>query len=510
MREHNSSNKTIAKNTVMLYIRMLFVMVLNLYISRIVLKALGVEDYGLYSVVGSVVSFLGFLNTSMTAAAQRFLTYHKGLANEAQQSITFNSIIRVQLLIGFIIFILCETVGLVYITNFLNVSSEKLTVVHIVFQFSIASILVNTIAVPYNASIIANERMGVFTVFSIVDVLFKFGVGYVLFLLPENRLVYYSALMFIGVCLTQGLYIWYCNHSFRECSIRNNSDKKTVNEILHYSWWNLLGSFSQVATEQGVNMVLNSFFGVIVNAARGISFQVSAAMAQLYSNFQQALTPQIVKSYASDDFERMHFLINQGTRLAFFLIYVFAIPIILNIKDILVLWLGEVPEYTSTFCVLVLINNMIGSMSQSLMKGAMATTDIKKYQLIVAGINLLNLPLSILVLKIYPDPYLTVYVMIGLSIIAFIARLILAHSMIRISISSFLKKTILPILFSVLISLPISLLLNKFYPTTGEFSRMFGRLVIMFIICVGVVTLIGVTKEERKVAFSYLLNRIRG
>ena len=503
-----TSNKRIAKNTMMLYIRMVFVLVVNLYVSRVVLKALGVEDYGLFSVVGSVVTFLGFLNTSMAAASQRFLAYAKGKGNEENLSSTFNSIFRVQLIIAAIVLVLCETIGIYYINHYLNVDPSKIGAAHIVFQFSIASFLINTITVPYNASIIANERMDIFALYSIIEVILKLGVAFLLPLFVVNTLIYYAAMMFGLVFIIQALYRWFCRRNFSECRLKNNANSKTIKEILSYSGWNLMGSFSAVATNQGVNMVLNSFFGVVVNAARGISFQVSAAMAQLYSNFQQALNPQIVKSYAAKDFGRMHFLITQGTRLAFFLLSVCALPILFNIDGILKLWLGDVPDYTAMFCILVITNSLINTMSQSLLMGAMATGNIRKYQIIVASINLMNVPLSIIALIIYPDPYLTTYVMIVLSSIAFIARLILVHHMIDLSISNFIKKAIMPIAISTVISILLMVALGIMLPANESIGRMFIRLVIMFLLCIGTVATFGMTKQERMLVINYLKAKV--
>ena len=506
--ESQSSNKRIAKNTMMLYIRMVFVLLVNLYVSRVVLKALGVEDYGLYSVVGSVVTFLGFLNTSMAAASQRFLAYAKGKGNEENLSSTFNSIFRVQLIIAAIVLVLCETIGIYYINHYLNVDPSKLTAAHIVFQFSIATFLINTITVPYNASIIANERMDIFALYSIFEVILKLGVAFLLPLFQENTLIYYAALMFGLVFIVQALYRWFCRRDFKECKLKNNANKQTIKEILSYSGWNLLGSFSGVATNQGVNMVLNSFFGVVVNAARGISFQVSAAMAQLYSNFQQALNPQIVKSYAAGDLPRMHFLITQGTRLAFFLLFVCALPIMSNIDGVLKLWLEDVPDYTAMFCILVITDSLINTMSQSLLMGAMATGNIRKYQIIVASINLLNVPLSIVGLLIYPDPYLTTYVMIGLSSIAFVARLILVHQMIDLSISDFLRRAIMPIVMSTAISILLVVVLGIVLPSNESVGRMFIRLAIMFVLCLGTVAVFGMTKQERQLVINYVKAKV--
>lgn len=503
-----SSNKRIAKNTMMLYIRMVFVLLVTLYTSRVVLKALGVEDYGLYSVVGSVVTFLGFLNTSMAAASQRFLAYSKGRGDEDEQSATFNSIFRVQLIIAVIVLVACETIGIFYINHYLNVNPCKLPAAHIVFQFSVATFLINTITVPYNASIIANERMDVFAMISIIEVALKLGIALLLPLFNENTLIIYAGLMFGLMFIIQLMYRLYCRRHFSECKLKNNANPKTIKDILSYSGWNLMGSFSAVATNQGVNMVLNSFFGVVVNAARGISFQISAAMAQLYSNFQQALNPQIVKSYAANDLTRMHFLIIQGTRLAFFLMFICALPIMFNIDGILKLWLGEVPDYTAMFCVLVITNSLINTMSQSLLMGALATGRIRKYQIAVASINLLNVPLSILCLMVYPNPYLTTYVMIGLSTVAFIVRLILVSQMINLSLVEFLKKAISPIFITVVVSIIMAILLNMIYPTTGNVWRVLLRIGIILILCLGTVISLGVTKQERHVAICFVKSRL--
>lgn len=507
--DNHSNNKRIAKNTLMLYIRMVFVLLVTLYTSRVVLKTLGVEDYGLYSVVGSVVTFLGFLNTSMAAASQRFLAFAKGKGDEELQGATFNSAIRVQWVIAGIVLLLCETVGVFYIDHYLNVDSSKITDAHIVFQFSIATFVFNTITVPYNASIIANERMDIFALFGIIEVVLKLGIALALPLFSSNVLIYYAGLMFLMACIIREMYAIFCRRHFKECKMGKKTDKQIIKEMLSYSGWNLFGSFSGVALNQGVNMILNSFFGVVVNAARGISFQVSGAMAQLYSNFQQALNPQIVKTYAAGDKTRMHFLITQGTRLAFFLMFVCALPIMFNIDDVLKLWLGDVPSYTAIFCILVITNSLINTMSQSLLMGAMATGNIRKYQIIVASINLMNLPLSYIALRIYPDPYLTTYIMIGLSAVAFFVRLFLVHQMIGLSVSDFLKRAVFSIVLCSIVAVGVAIGLDVILPASGGVGRMLARLAILFVLCCCVVAAFGVTRSERQFAISFVKNKIK-
>ena len=489
---------------------MIFVLLVNLYVSRIVLKSLGVEDYGLYSVVGSVVSFLGFLNTSMSSAAQRFLSFAQGQGDENKLNSIFNSIFFVQIILAIFVLIIFETIGIFYINHYLNVDSSKIPDAHIVFQFSVASFVVNIITVPYNAAIIANERMDIFALYSVFEVILKLGIAFLLPYSPINTLIYYSVLMFALVFFVQGLSRWFCRRHYAECKIRRGTlNKVTVREILSYAGWNLFGTFSGVVAHQGVNMILNSFFGVVVNAARGISFQVNGAMTQLYTNFQQAINPQIVKSYAANELQRFYFLITQGTRLAFFLLFVCALPVMFNMKEILNLWLDEVPEFTTMFCVLTVINSLIGTMSQSLLRGAMATGRIRNYQIIVSFILMLNLPLSYIGLQIYKDPYLTIYIMIALSLAAFLARLILLHYMTALSIPFFLRRAVLPISVSVIVSTIIAIGVDNILPATGNIYRMVVRLVFMLILCLGVTVILGMRNSERRIVFNFVKKKIR-
>lgn len=489
---------------------MVFVLLINLYVSRLVLKALGVEDYGLYSVVGSVVSFLGFLNTSMASAAQRFLSFAQGRGDVDQLNRIFNSIFAVQIILAIFVLIVFETIGIVYINNYLNVDAAKIGDAHIVFQFSILAFLVNILTVPYNASIIANERMDVFALYGIIEVLLKLAIALSLFLFESNTLVYYAALTFGCVFFIQALNRWFCRKHFIECTLRRNTiEKKTIKEILSYAGWNLFGTFSGVAANQGVNMILNSFFGVVVNAARGLSFQISASMAHLYTNFQQALNPQIVKSYAANDLNRFHSLITQGTRLAFFLLFVCALPVMYNMEEILKLWLGEVPEYTTFFCILVIINSLFGTISQSLLRGAMATGRIRKYQIVVSVITLLNLPLSYVALRIYPDPYLTTYIMIALSFTAFVARLVMLHQMTGLSIPYFIHGAIIPIATAAALSVGFAIGLDAILPSTAGIGRMILRLLILLILCCSVAVVVGMRKGERQMVINFVKNRIK-
>ena len=507
--DSTSDNKRIAKNTFLLYVRMFLIILVNLYMSRVVLKALGVEDYGLYSVVGSVVAFLGFLNTAMAAASQRFLSFASGKGDEMTLNSTFNSIFVVQFLLGIVILIIGESVGVYYIANYLNVDASKIPTAHMVYQLSLGSFIIHVVTVPYNAAIIANERMDAFALFSILDVFFKLGIAYIILAYSGNRLVFYAAIMLACTVVVQFCYYAFCRVKFKECVIRKNANKKTIKDILSYSGWNLMGSMSAVAIDQGVNMILNSFFGVIVNAARGIAFQVSTAVSQLAGNFMQAINPQIVKSYAKEDFDRMYTLIIQGTRLSYFLLFICAMPLLFCMSGILEVWLDEVPAYTEWFCILVVINCVLSSLAQPLLMGAMATGRIRNYQIIVAFINILNFPLSIIALNLVPDPYVTVYIMIALTIIATIARLIIVRDLIALPVKRYVIKAIRPIVVVSVISVAIASCINHLVAADDGLVMLAVKLILIFIATLLSVGFLGISAYERKVAVDYLFSKLR-
>jgi O-antigen/teichoic acid export membrane protein len=504
----SQNNRRIVKNTVMLYIRMLLLMLVTLYTSRVVLRVLGVEDYGLYSIVGSIVIFLAFINISMATASQRFLSFYQGRGNEERLSSTFNSILVVQGIIALIVLVVGETVGVLYIEFFLNVDPSKLSAAHIVYQFSLFSIVAKTVTVPYHASIIANERMNVYAWLSIMEGLLQLAVVFILQRLTDNKLVMYALMMFMTVLIVQLCYRIYGTRHFKECKFRKNWDRGTIRDVFSYSGWSLMGSFSSMATDQGVNMVLNSFFGVVVNAARGIAFQVSGAVTSLSGNFQQALNPQIVKTYAEEERESMHGLIMNGTRFCFYLLLVLSVPVLFNMHALLALWLGEVPAYTEIFCKLILINSLIYALSNTLHTGAMATGNIKKYQIVIATINLLNIPLCIIGLYLWYNPYLTAYIMITLSVIGFIVRLILTSRMTGMSVASFLRRTMLPTTLVVILSVAIAFGVDHLIENHNIWTLIL-RIGVIFIVVVGMIATVGVTGNERQRAVNFVIRKIK-
>ncbi|MGL5682626.1 MAG: MATE family efflux transporter [Marinifilaceae bacterium] len=438
-----SNNKRIARNTLMLYFRMLLTMAVTLYTSRVVLNALGVEDYGIYNVVGGVVTMLSFLNAAMSSGTQRYLSFAMGKGDLLQLRKVFSASLSIHIIIAVIILILAETVGLWFLNTQLTIPYEKMTAANWVYQFSILTFMVSVTQVPYNAAIIANERMSAYAYVSIIEVLLKLLIVYLLVALPFNKLELYSVLMFTVSFIIAMTYRIYCLRHFAETHYRFAYDKSLWKELASYAGWNLWGNLAAVGFTQGINILLNIFFGPTVNAARAIAYQVSGAIMQFVGNFQLAVNPQITKNYANGNQDEMTKLIYRSSKFSFLLLFVLAMPILFNTEYILTLWLKNVPQYTVIFCQLVIINALIESFSGPLMIAAQATGKIKVYQSTIGGLLLLNVPISYIVLRLNYPPQATLYVMIIISLLAFVGRLIILKHLIKLNIGEFCKQVIM-------------------------------------------------------------------
>lgn len=479
----------------MLYIRMLLTMAVSLYTSRIILNTLGVEDFGIYNVVGGFVTMFGFLNSAMASATQRFLSFEIGKKDFKQLGNVFSMSVNIHLLIAFIILILAETIGLWFLNTQLTIPPERLIAAKWVYQFSILALIVNMLSVPYNAAIIAHERMNIFAWVSIIEVSLKLLIVFMLQWFGFDKLKLYAILVFSVSLFIRMIYGIYCSRNFKESRFRIYWDKQLFKTLASYAGWNLWGNIAAVIMGQGINVVLNIFFGPVVNAARGIAFQVRAAMNSFVQNFQMAMNPQIIKSYASGDHKYMHQLIFQGAKYSFFLLFMLSLPVLLETEYILKLWLKTVPEYTVIFTRLVLINILIDSISGPLMTAAQATGKIKLYQGVVGGLLILNLPISYLFLHWGYPPQITLWISIGISIIAFLSRLAIVSPLVKLSIKGYLQEVILRILPVFLFSPILPLLMRK--AMEGSVNR-FILVGITALFSITIVTYItGLTKPER-------------
>lgn len=494
---NSDNNRRIAKNTLMLYIRMLILLVVRLYTSRIVLNALGVEDYGIYNIVGGVIILFSFFNNAMSNATMRFLAFDLGQKNPFQLKRTFSMSVNVHIGIALLILLLAETVGLWFLNTQLNIPIERMKAANWVYQFSILTFLINILRVPYHSSIIAHERMSFYAYLSIIEGLLKLAVVFLLQNSGFDKLIFYGFLILIVAIIVLVAYIMYSLKNFESAYYMLFWDKKLFYRLISFSGWTLFGSFANVGSRQGINILLNIFFGVTVNAAMGIANQVNNAINGFVQNFQTAFRPQIVKSYAAKDEHYLNNLILQTSRYSFFLLYIISLPLLLNTEVILQLWLKIVPQYAVSFVRLILIFSLIESVSGPLWMTVQATGKIKKYQIIISIIILSNLLISYIFLKTGHTPNIVLLVRIAISIVCLFYRLNFLKQNIGLNSTHFLLEVLFRIILVVSVSYIILLLVYK-YIYTKPYSLMFPIL-ISFLITLVSVYFLGLKREERKI-----------
>ncbi len=498
----------IVKNTTYLYLRMVFSMFVAFYTSRVLLETLGVENYGVYNVVGGVVTFFSFLNSAMTSATQRFFSFELGRKDYKRLKQTFNATINIHIVIAFIIFFLAETIGLWFVNTKLVFEESLTTTVQYIYHFSVITFVVGIIKVPYNALIVAHEKMIAYAYLSIVEVFLKLLIVYLLIVIDFNKLILYSILYFLVTILIVFTYILYCYNSFKECKYEFYYDIKLYKTLISYSGWNLFGNVSSIAKGQGVNILLNLFFGTVLNAAYGIMVQVQMAVNLFVNNFQLAMNPQIIKTYALNKEDETINLIFKSSKYSFFLILIIILPIVFNINIILSYWLTIIPDYTRIFIVLCLINLLIDSMSGGIMTGIQATGNIKNYQIVVGILIFLNLPISYVGMKFSNMPEIFLYVSIIISIIAFVFRLFFLRRTIYFSIKNYFKQVLSKNLLVLFVALILCCLISNvelFTIEGNDFFSLIIELILMFISISLVLIYIGMNRQER----DYLVGLIK-
>lgn len=437
------NNKRIAKNTLLLYFRMLFMMAVSLYTSRVILHTLGVEDFGIYNVVGGVVAMFSVISGSLSAAISRFITYELGKGDKEKLIRIFSSSVTIQLGLGLIILILAEVIGVWFLNSKMTIPSSRMYAANWVFQLSILTFIINLISVPYNAAIIAHEKMSAFAYISILEVVAKLLIVYMLLWSPFDKLIFYAVLMASVALIIRFVYGYYCKRHFEECTYHFIFDKELLKKMFGFAGWNFIGASSAILRDQGGNIIINLYCGPTVNAARGIAYQVNAAVQGFVTNFMTALNPQITKSFASGDMKYMKVLMFQGSRLSFYMLLLLSAPIILNTHYILGLWLKLVPEHTVEFVRLVLIYAISESISSPIVTGMLATGNIKKYQIIVGLLQMMNLPISYIFMLYGFAPEMVFVTAIIISQLCLIARLYIAHYALRISLKHFFYASVL-------------------------------------------------------------------
>lgn len=457
MSSKTETNRRIAKNTFLLYVRMLFTMAVSLYTSRVVLNVLGVEDYGLYNVVGGFVAMFSFFNGAMAAATQRYLNFELGRGDASRLLQVFCTSVNIHAIISFLVLLLSETVGLWFVYTYLNIPADRFSAALWVYQASVLSSIVMVMSIPYNAAIIAHERMGAFAYISVLEVVLKLLIVYLLVVYDIDKLKLYAVLMLLVQVLICLIYCRYGNKHFTETRYRLVWNGSLFKEMTGFAGWSLFGNIAAVAFTQGLNVLLNMFFGPAINAARGIAVQVQNAIKGFCVNFQTALNPQITKSYASGDMDYMYGLVFTSSKFSYYLLLLLSMPVILETQVILQWWLGIEPDHTVAFVRLILVISMVDSLANPLIQAASATGRIRKYQSVVGTMLIMILPISYLALKFGSSPEGVFVVQLLVFCIALFARLWMLRSLVGLSLRAYCLKAVLPMACVTLVSAVIPL-----------------------------------------------------
>lgn len=500
-----TTNKRIAKNTAMLYIRMLLMMGVAFFMTRILLKELGVEDFGIYNIVGGVVAMLASLRGIFASATQRFLNFEMGRKNDVALNNIFNKSILIHLILALVLLIFAETIGLWFVNNKLVINPERLSSANWVYQFSVLTALVMLLTIPFDAVIIANEKMDIYAYLSIIDVLLKIGIILMLTYTDGNALVLYSFSVLLVSFIIRFLSSWYCKRNFTECKFKFFWDPKLFKEMGSFAGWNFLGNTAYVLANEGTNILLNIFGGAPINAARAVAYQVKNVSTQLTSTMMMAINPQIVKQYAEQKFKPAMDLIFFSSKISFFVLFVIALPVLVYADVILQLWLKIIPEYTIIFVRLILIFVLVHVFHGPLDALFKATGKIRNYQLVEGGTLLINLPLSYVLLYLGFEFSIVFIVMIGVELLNLACLLFLANKVANFNIKSYFTNVLFPCILVVLSTLPLVYYLLTLSNTIS--TTIFSIIVIViFIVCLFLV--IGLNKSEKREAKKIVLQFI--
>lgn len=499
-------NTRLARNTLLLYLRMIIVILVNLYASRVILDNLGVTDYGIYNVVGGIVSMFIFLNTAMVASSQRFIAFEQGRSDLQRQKQVYSTSVLIHLAIAAVVLVLAETVGLWFLNNKMNIPADRMAAANWVYQSTIACFVLKVVIVPETSSVVAHERMGLYAVASIIFAVLQLGVALSLKHWGGDRLIFYALLLICVEGVNFLIYKLYCLRKFDECHYRNPHDPVLFKEMLSFAGWSFVGNFGIAMRGPGVNIVVNQFCGPAVNAARGLAYQVSSVVSNFVNNFQMSLTPQITKEYAAGDNDRMMRLVSTGARISFFLLAFIVIPLYIRSDDVLGFWLAEVPDMTGEFLRLVLIVGLVNSMVGPITTALQATGNIKRFQITIAVIMLLELPLAYGLMLFGVKAFYVVFVSIFIEFVALLARIFLLNDQIKLDLKGFFIGIIArcAAVYAVMFVLP--------YLIDGFIGRGFWGLVLFSFIslvwsCL-VVFAIGLTGSERTMLLDYVKKKI--
>lgn len=485
---------------------MFVTILIGLYTSRVVLNALGVTDYGIYSLVGGIVSMLSFLNVGLAGASQRFISFEIGKGNDGNTNNVFCNAIITHYVLALLVFIIMESIGLWLVNYKLNISPERLVAANWVFQCSIITFAISVTNVPYTACIIAHEKMGQFAYLSIFEVGLKLLIAIIILHTKYDRLIIYSFLLLGIQIIVRVCYMVYCRRKFTEAHFSFKFDKSLFKEMISFAGWGCIGNMGFSLKDQLSNIILNLFFGTTVNAARGIATQVNGIINSFASNFTIAVNPQITQNYSSGNIPRCISLTSTGSKYAFFLMSLITIPFLINVEYVLRIWLGEVPEYTAVFVSIILISSCIYSLTHTISTAILATGNVKWFQSLLAIILLSEIPVAYLLLKLGCKPYVALIPSIFTSFISLVMRIILLHKYVpKFIVWDYLTNTFLRCILIFVVAYLLSNWIHSFFEV--NFIGLVITSLISVIIYVTIVIIWGLNQEERNVVLSKIKNR---
>lgn len=495
MSENQSNNRRIAKNAIYLYFRMIIMMLVTLYTSRVILQSLGVEDFGIYNVVGGIIAMFGFVTNTLSTSSQRFITFELGKGKHGNPNKVFSTCFILHFMLALAIAIIAEPIGMWFIQHKLMIPAERLDAAMWVFQITIVSMFLTFLAIPYNALIVAHERMNVYALISVVDAFLKLAIAFAVAYYPQDKLIFYGVLLLCIQITNVLFYYLYCNRSFVESKIRLIWDKVLIKEIGKFASWSIFGNVAYITYTQGLNLLLGTFFMPAVNAARGVAIQVQSAVNNFVSSFQTAINPQITKSYASGHTDEMLSLVFRSSRFSYFLLIIVTIPLLLESETILKLWLHTVPDDTVTFMRIILLTTWINSLANPLIISVKATGNVRKYESTVGILMMAILPVSYVFLKL-GFPAVTVFVVhLSVECLAMVCRILITRQLIHFSLQKYFSDVVCRISIVTAVAVVLPIVLNtQLEQTISRFLIVSSASVICTIVAIIV---FGLTKGER-------------
>lgn len=503
---NNTANaERVAKNTGYLFFRMFLVLIVTLYTSRVILKTLGVVDYGIYNIVGSVVVFFSFLQSALTNATYRYIAFDLGKGEEDSLRITYSMAILCHIILAFILVVIIEVIGLWLIDTRLNIPIERLNAAKIAFQFSLLSFAISVVITPFRSNIIAHENMNFYALVSIAEVILRLGVAYILYITPFDQLITYSALLSVTSILLLSIYIIYCKKYFKDTKLIKCWEPSLIKRFISFSGWSILVNGADVASQQTLSIFLNIFVGVVANASLGIAQQVNNGINSFLSSFTHSFNPQIIKTYAAGNYTVFHKLLFTTSKISYILIFLVSVPIVVNIEFILSIWLGEYPPMTPNYVRVLIIFWLFDAFQYPLWQAVYATGNIKVHQIMVGSLKLLVIPISFLILAIGGDD---TYALLSWSLIngvcAF-ARTIYLKKLIDFDVKRYIGDVVLRIFLLTFIVVPSTQIL---YIYNGLNFRSFLATSIWSVILTSLITYyIVLNKGEKKLLNGLILSK---